>query len=85
MKKFFQKILQYLLKKVVKKSDSNANEVTVPESDPIVLDSESGAVSKDSQDSAVKTKSSWWVTLLRILSYIISLILGGVVTSCANL
>lgn len=85
MKKLFQKILQYLLKKVVKKSDSNANEVTVPEAEPIVLDSESGAVSKDSQDSAVKTKSSWWVTVLRILSYIISLILGGVVTSCAPL
>ena len=32
-----------------------------------------------------KSKDPWWVTLLKILSYIISLILGGVVTSCANL
>ena len=33
----------------------------------------------------VKSKDPWWVILLKILSYIISLILGGVVTSCANL
>ena len=32
-----------------------------------------------------KSKDPWWVILLKILSYIISLILGGVVTSCANL
>ena len=30
-----------------------------------------------------KNETPWWVILLKILSYIISLILGGVVTSCA--
>lgn len=35
------------------------------------------------QEPAIKAGSPWWVILLRILSYIISLVLGGVVTSCA--
>ena len=37
------------------------------------------------QEAGIKAKDPWWVILLKILSYIISLILGGVVTSCANL
>ena len=77
MKKLFQKILSMLVKKAVKKAVSTE----VPEIDPIVLDSESDA-DPDSQESDIKTKTPWWVILLKILSYIISLILGGVATSC---
>lgn len=30
----------------------------------------------------MKKQDSWWVLFLKVLSYIISIILGGVVTSC---
>lgn len=78
MKKLFQKIVSKLLKKAVKKAVSPE----VPEVEPIVLDSEPDVV-PDTQESAIKTKTPWWIILLKVLSYIISLILGGVVTSCA--
>lgn len=81
MKKLFQKLLQKLVKKVVKKAVSN-NQVAVPETDPITLDSESDVAPDNAQASAVKTKDPWWVLFLKVLSYIISIILGGVVTSC---
>ena len=79
MKKIFQKIFSKLVKKAVKKAVSTE----VPEvvtTDPELVE---GTEVPISPDSAIKTKSSWWVILLKILSYIISLILGGVVTSCA--
>ena len=83
MKKLFQKILQKLLKKAVKKAVSNANETTVPDVEPIVLDSEPDVVST-SQESAIKTKDPLWVIILKILSYIITLILGFVTSSCTG-
>jgi hypothetical protein len=77
MKKIFQKLLQKFIKKAVNKAVSSE----VPEVEPIV-DAEPDVV-LNTQESAIKTKTPWWVILLKILSYIISLILGGVVTSCA--
>ena len=78
MKKIYQKIVSKLLKKAVKKAVSTE----VPEIEPIVLDSNPDVV-PNTQDSTVKAKSPWWVIALKILSYIISLILGGLATSCA--
>lgn len=78
MKKFFQKLLSKLIKKAVKKAVSSE----VPEVEPIVFESEPDVVSIP-QDSAIKARSPWWVIALKVLSYIISLILGGLATSCA--
>ena len=83
MKKLFQKVLQKLLKKAVKKAVSNTNEATVPKVEPIVLDSETD-VPTTSQESAIKTKDPLWVIILKILSYIITLILGFVTSSCTG-
>ena len=77
MKKLYQKIVSKLIKKAVKKAVSTE----VPEVEPIVLDSEPDVV-PDSPELAIKSKSPWWVIALKILSYIISLILGGLATSC---
>lgn len=73
MKKLLQKIVSKLIKKAVS--------TEVPEVEPIVLDSEPDVV-PNSPELAIKSKSSWWVIALKILSYIISLILGGLATSC---
>ncbi len=83
MKKLFQKILQKLLKKAVNKAVSNANEATAPDVEPIALDSEPD-VPTIPQDSAIKTKDPLWVIILKILSYIITLILGFVTSSCTG-
>ena len=65
-----KKLFQKLLQKFVKKAATKA----VSNNDVVIPEVE-----------PVKSKDPWWVILLKILSYIISLILGGVVTSCANL
>lgn len=65
-----KKIFQKLLQKFVKKAATKA----VSNNDVVIPEVE-----------PAKSKDPWWVILLKILSYIISLILGGVVTSCANL
>ena len=83
MKKLFQKILQKLLKKAVNKAVSNTNKATAPEVEPIVLDSETD-VPTTSQESAIKPKDPIWVIILKILSYIITLILGFVTSSCTG-
>jgi len=84
MKKLFQKILQKLLKKAVNKAVSNANEATVP--DVVIPNPEpvEGDVPTTSQESAIKTKDPLWVIILKILSYIITLILGFVTSSCTG-
>lgn len=73
MKKLLQKIVSKLIKKAVS--------TEVPEVEPIVLDSESDVV-PNTPEPAIKPKSPWWVIALKILSYIISLIIGGFATSC---
>ena len=83
MKKIFQKLLKKFIKKAVNKAVSNANEDTASEVEPIVLDSEPDVVS-NTPDSTVKTKTTWWVIVLKILSYIITLILGFVTSSCTG-
>ena len=65
-----KKLFQKLLQKFIKKAAKQA----VSNNDVVIPEVE-----------PVKSKDPWWVILLKILSYIISLILGGVVTSCANL
>lgn len=65
-----KKLFQKLLQKFIKKAATKA----VSNNDVVIPEVE-----------PVKSKDPWWVILLKILSYIISLILGGVVTSCANL
>ena len=65
-----KKLFQKLLQKFVKKAATKA----VSNNDVVIPEVE-----------PAKSKDPWWVILLKILSYIISLILGGVVTSCANL
>ena len=77
MKKLYQKIVSKLIKKAVKKAVSTE----VPEVEPIVLYSEPDVV-HNTPEPAIKPKSPWWVIALKILSYIISLIIGGFATSC---
>ncbi len=37
------------------------------------------------QEAGVKAKDPWWVIVLKVLTYVIGLILGGAVTtSCAS-
>ncbi len=79
MKKIFQKLLSKLIKKAVKKAVSSE----VPEVEPIIFESEPDVVSIP-QDSAIKTKDPLWVIILKILSYIITLILGFVTSSCTG-
>ena len=84
MKKLFQKILQKLLKKAVKKAVSNTNKATAPE---VVIPNPEpveGDVPTTSQESAIKPKDPIWVIILKILSYIITLILGFVTSSCTG-
>ena len=80
MKKIFQKLLGKLIKKAVKKSVDAAvenPEILVPtseqESDPDKV-----------PDVRVKPKDPMWVIILKILSYIITLILGFVTSSCTG-
>ena len=73
MKKLLQKIVSKLIKKAVS--------TEVPEVEPSVLDSEPDVV-PNTPEPAIKPKSPWWVIVLKILSYIISLIIGGFATSC---
>lgn len=80
MKKIFQKLLGKPIKKAVKKSVDAAvetPEILVPapeqESDPDKV-----------PDVSVKPKDPMWVIILKILSYIITLILGFVTSSCTG-
>lgn len=36
------------------------------------------------QEAGVKTNDPWWVIALKVLAYLIGLLLGGAVTSCAS-
>lgn len=81
MKNLFQKLLGKLIKKAVKKSVDAAvenPEILVPTSEQ-----ESGP--DKVPDISVKPKDSMWVIILKILSYIITLILGFVTSSCTGL
>jgi len=81
MKKLFQKILVKVFKKVIKKAEST--EVENPE--PIVPATESEGETNQPQEASAKSKEPMWVIVLKVISYIIGLILGGVVTtSCAS-
>lgn len=84
MKKLFQKLLKKFIKKAVNKAVSNTNEATVP--DVVIPNPEpiEGDVPTTSQESAIKTKDPIWVIILKILSYIITLILGFVTSSCTG-
>jgi len=80
MKKIFQKLLGKLIKKAVKKSVDAAvenPEILVPaseqESDPDKV-----------PDVSANPKDPLWVIILKILSYIITLILGFVTSSCTG-
>ena len=80
MKKLFQKLLGKLIKKAVKKTVDAAvenPEILVPASEQ-----ESGPVKLP--DVSVKPKDPMWVIILKILSYIITLILGFVSSSCTG-
>ena len=80
MKKIFQKLLGKLIKKAVKKTVDAAvenPEILVPSSEQ-----ESGP--DKIPDVSVKPKDPMWVIILKILSYIITLILGFVSSSCTS-
>lgn len=36
------------------------------------------------REAGVKTNDPWWVIALKVLAYLIGLLLGGAVTSCAS-
>ena len=74
------KLFQKLLKKAVKKSVDAAVE------NPEILDpaSEQESASDKVPDVSVKPKDPMWVIILKILSYIITLILGFVTSSCTS-
>ena len=76
MNKFFQK----LLKKAVKKSVDAA----VENPEIVVPASEQESDSDKAPDVCVKPKDPMWVIILKILSYIITLILGFVTSSCTS-
>jgi hypothetical protein len=80
MKKLFQKLLGKLIKKAVKKSVDAAVE------NPEILVPTSEQVSDPDKvpDVSVKPKDPLWVIILKILSYIITLILGFVTSSCTG-
>ena len=80
MKKLFQKIVSKLLKKAVKQSVDAA----VENPEILVPASEQEAAPDKVPDVSVKPKDPMWVIILKILSYIITLILGFVTSSCTN-
>lgn len=81
MKKLFQKLLGKLIKKAVKKSVDAA----VENPEILVSTSEQESDPDKVPDVSVKTKDPLWVIILKILSYIITLILGFVTSSCTHI
>ena len=80
MKKIFQKLLGKLIKKAVKKTVDAA----VENPEILVPVSEQGSGPDKLPDVSVKPKDPMWVIILKILSYIITLILGFVSSSCTS-
>ena len=81
MKKLFQKLLGKLIKKAVKKSVDAA----VENPEILVPTSEQETDPDKVPDVSVKPKDPIRVISLKILSYIITLILGFVTSSCTHL
>ena len=80
MKKLFQRIVSKLLKKAVKKSVDAA----VENPEIVVPASEQESAPDKVPEVSVKSKDPMWVIILKILSYIITLILGFVTSSCTG-
>ena len=80
MKKIFKKLLGKLIKKAVKKTVDAA----VENPEILVPSSENESAPDKVPDVSVKPKDPTWVTILKILSYIITLILGFVTSSCTG-
>lgn len=80
MKKIFQKIVSKLLRKAVKKTVDAA----VENPEILVPASEQESAPDKEPDISVKPKDPMWVIILKILSYIITLILGFVTSSCTS-
>ena len=80
MKKIIQKLLGKLIKKAVKKTVDAA----VENPEILVPSSEHESAPDKVSDISVKPKDPIWVTILKILSYIITLILGFVTSSCTG-
>lgn len=80
MKKIYQKLLGKLIKKAVKTTVDSA----VEDPEILVPASEQESDPDKVPDVSVKPKDPMWVIILKILSYIITLILGFVSSNCTG-